>query len=160
MDHGTDGQKIAQDLGAKHFKITYKEEKKTFANNKASVKISAKVADKQGSSEAEHSSDASSYTNVSVAADMDFVGHAPVEPEVVFFKNEPLIQNLIKMRLDNNPLTHQILELKMSSSSSIKQRDAAKIDAALSALKISGNATVSSEVQNEERRYLQYEIDF
>ena len=110
--------------------------------------------------EAEHNSDASSYENISVVADMDFVGHEPKEPEVVYFKNEPLIMNLIQMRLDSNPITHQKLDLKMSSSSSIKQKDAAKIDAALATMKISGNATVSNEVQNEQRRYLEYEIDF
>ena len=153
-------QKIAQDLGAKHFKVTYKEERQSFSKVKSAGKVNAKNTGVQVNAEAEHNSDASAFTNIAVVADMDFVGHEPIEPEVKYFKNEPLIQNLIKMRLDRNPLTHQKLELKMSSSSSIKQRDAAKIDAALSTMKISGNANVSSEVQNEERRYLEYEIEF
>ena len=35
-----------------------------------------------------------------------------------------------------------------------------KIDAALKAMKISGNTTVISEAQNESRRFFEYEIDF
>ena len=42
----------------------------------------------------------------------------------------------------------------------LKEKDALKIDAVLKGMKCAGNATVVSEVQNESRRYLEYEIDF
>ena len=41
-----------------------------------------------------------------------------------------------------------------------KEKDAVKIDGALKAMKISGNMTVTSEVQNESRRFFEYEVDF
>ena len=42
----------------------------------------------------------------------------------------------------------------------MKESEAAKIDAALGAMKCAGNTTVLSEAQSESRRYLEYEIDF
>ena len=51
-------------------------------------------------------------------------------------------------------------ELKLSQSSGMKEADEIKIDAVLKGLKCSGNATVTSEVQNESRRTLEYEIEF
>ena len=38
--------------------------------------------------------------------------------------------------------------------------DAVKIDAVLKGLKYVGNTTVASEVKNEARRYLEYDIEF
>ena len=65
------------------------------------------------------------------------------------------------MRMDEKaPLTHQKFTLNLSNSSGIKEKDAIKIDAVLKAMKIAGNATVTSEVKNEERRFFEYEIDF
>lgn len=49
---------------------------------------------------------------------------------------------------------------KISNSSGLKESEAVKIDAVLKGMKCSGNTTVVSEVQNESRRYLEYEIDF
>ena len=42
----------------------------------------------------------------------------------------------------------------------IKESEAVKIDAVLKGMKCAGNTTVVSEVQNEARRYLEYEIYF
>ena len=36
-------QKIAQDLGAKHFRVTYKEQKKSFESNTAKAKLGVKA---------------------------------------------------------------------------------------------------------------------
>lgn len=65
------------------------------------------------------------------------------------------------MRMDESaPLLNQKYMFKMSNSSGMKKTDAAKIDGVLKGMKISGNATVSSEAQNEARRYFEYEIKF
>ena len=65
------------------------------------------------------------------------------------------------MRLNETaPLLRQKFMLKMSTSSGMKESDAVKIDAVLKGMKFSGNTTVSSEAQNEARRYLEYEIEF
>lgn len=78
-----------------------------------------------------------------------------------FLNHDPSIKALIDMRMDEKvPLLHQKYMLKLSNSSGLKESDAVKIDGVLKGMKCAGNATVVSEVQNEARRYLEYEIDF
>lgn len=154
-------QKIAQDLGAKHFRVTYKEQKTTFSGNEVKVKGNAKVAGESASVDAEHDLASTAVSTVEVAAEMDCPGHAPVEPKLYYLQREPSIQTLIALRMDEtSPITHQKYTLKLSNSSGIKEKDAVKIDAALKAMKIAGNTTVTSEVRNESRRFFEYEIDF
>ena len=79
-------------------------------------------------------------------------------------ENKPIIlkwsKALVDARMSNNKLQHMSYTLNCSSSSGIKTKDAIKIDAALNALKLAGNATLTSEAQSEERRCFEYEIDF
>ena len=92
---------------------------------------------------------------------MSFPGHLPIRPQLKYLQRDPSIQTLVAMRMDENaPLMSEKYILKLSQSSGIKEADAIKIDAALKSLKCSGNATVVSEVQNESRRYLEYDIEF
>ena len=154
-------QKIAQDLGAKHFRVTYKEQKTTFSQNTAKRKASVKAYDDSGVAEAEQELAASDVTTVEIAAEMNCPGHEPYEPKLCYLAKEPSIQSLVALRMDKtSPITHQKYTLKLSNSSGIKEKDAVKIDAALKAMKISGNTTVVSEVRNESRRFFEYEIDF
>lgn len=154
-------QKIAQDLGAKHFKVTYKEQKTTFSGNVVKGKVGAKAAGNSASIDAEHDLASTAVSTVEVAAEMDCPGHAPSAPKLYYLQREPSIQTLIALRMDkDSPITHQKYTLKLSNSSGIKEKDAVKIDAALKAMKISGNTTVTSEVRNESRRFFEYEIDF
>lgn len=154
-------QKIAQDLGAKHFRVTYKEQKTTFSSKTVKAKGTVKYAGDSASVEAERDLASTAVSTVEVAAEMDCPGHAPCEPKLFYLQREPSIQNLITLRMDkDSPLTHQKYTLKLSNSSGIKEKDAVKIDAALKSMKISGNTTVTSEVQNESRRFFEYEIDF
>ena len=150
-------QRIAKDLGAKHFRVTYKEQKKSFSSQSIAASVKAS---KIGTADAKQDTSAASFTSVEIAAEMDCEGHAPVEPKLVYLKMEPSIQTLIELRMSDNQMRHQKYTLQLSNSSGIKARDAVKIDAALNAMKISGNATVSSEVQSEARRFFEYEIDF
>lgn len=151
-------QKIAQDLGAKHFKVTYKEEQNSFSEHKVNANAKAQGV---ASANAEHHSAEKKYSTVEVAAEMDFPGHSPVKPQLKYLQRDPSIQNLISLRMDTaSPLLHQKLMLKLSHSSGMKENDAAKIDAALKGMKCSGNTTVASEAKNESRRYLEYEIEF
>ena len=154
-------QKIAQDLGAKHFRVTYKEQKKLFESNTAKAKLGVKATGKlKEDSEYAHDSKSSDFSRVEIAAEMECIGHKPVEPKLVYFKKDPQILNLVALRMSDNPLTHQVYTLVLSNSSGIKVKDAIKIDAALSAMKCSGNATVTSEAESESRRFFEYEIDF
>lgn len=154
-------QKIAQDLGAKHFRVIYKEQKTTFSSNAMKAKVNVKAADNAATADAEHDLASTAISTVEVAAEMDCPGHVPCEPKLNYLQREPSIQTLVTLRMDkDSPITHQKYTLKLSNSSGIKEKDAVKIDAALKAMKISGNTTVTSEVRNESRRFFEYEIDF
>lgn len=149
-------QKIAQDLGAKHFRVTYKEEQTSFSEKK--VKAHAKAA---AAVDAEHNSTEKKYSTVEIAAEMEFPGHTPVRPQLKYMRRDPSIQTLISMRMDDKaPLLHQKFMLRLSNSSGMKESDAVKIDAVLKGLKCAGNTTVASEAKNESRRYLEYDIEF
>lgn len=152
-------QKIAQDLGAKHFRVTYKEQQKTMVAKDVSGKarIPGKVG---GSMEAEHHNRETDFSKIEIAAEMECLGHKPVEPTLVYFRRDPQIQSLVSLRMSDNAMTHQVYTLDLSNSSGIKVKDALKIDAALSSMKIAGNASVTSEAQSETRRIFEYEIDF
>ena len=154
-------QKIAQDLGAKHFRVTYKEQKTTFSGNAVKAKGSFKKIGDSASADAEHELKLTEASTVEVAAEMDCPGHAPVKPRLHYLQRDPSIENLIALRMDEtSPIYHHKLTLNFSHTSGIKEKDAVKIDAALKAMKIAGNTTVTTEVRNESRRFFEYEVDF
>ena len=150
-------QKLAQDLGAKFFRVTYKEEQRTLTRQIAVGKLSVKG---YGSASAEKERESRSAVSAEIAAEMQLPGHEPIEPTLVYLSKDPAIQSLISLRMSPNPITHQKLIIHLSNSSGMKESEAAKIDAALGAMKCSGHASIMNEAQNESRRYLEYEIDF
>lgn len=151
-------QKIAQDLGAKHFRVTYKEEKTSFSEKKGSKKLTVRPI---ASADVEQNYEDKKYSTIEIAAEMECPGHAPIKPKLKYMKYDPSITGLVEMRMnESGPLLHQKFMLKLSNSSGLKESDAVKIDAVLKGMKCTGNATVVSETQNESRRYLEYEIDF
>lgn len=153
-------QKIALDLGAKHFRVTYKEHKKTYTMTNVKAKIGGKLGRKGGSAEASHESSSSNFAKAEIAAEMTCIGHDPVEPLLKYFAKDPQIQDLVSMRMQNSGLMQHSYTLALDASSGLKEKDAAKIDAALAAMKIEGHTTVTSEAQSEARRVFEYEIDF
>lgn len=151
-------QRVAQSLGATHFKVTYKEERTSFSENKGKAHIKVPQLAK---ADAEHTVSEKKYSMVDVAAEMYMDGHAPQAPELVYLQRDDNVQNLIHLRMTGGEgFHHHKISIQMSNSSGIKESDAIKIDAVLKGLKVSGNATVASEARNESRRYLEYEIDF
>lgn len=151
-------QRIAQDLGAKHFRVTYVEENASYFDKKIKNSINAA---KTVSTEAEHKTSKEMYSKIEIAAENDFPGKEPIKPHLKYLLRDPSIQNLITMRLDkDSALSHQKLMIKLSNSSGLKESDAVKIDAVLKGMKFSGKTTVQNEAKNETRRYLDYEIDF
>lgn len=150
-------QKIAQDLGAKHFRVTYKEEQISFSENSAKVTGGSRLVTGNG----EHTAAENRFSAVEIAAEMDCPGHKPVKPELKYLQRDPSVRTLINMRMDEtSPLFHHVFTLKLSNSSGIKESDAVKIDAVLKSMKCTGNTTVTSEAKSESRKYLDYEIDF
>lgn len=151
-------QKIAQDLGAKYFRVTYKEEKTSSSKKKVSKKVAARAI---VSGDVEKNYEEKNYSTVEIAAEMECPGHAPVKPKLKYMKYDPSINGLVEMRMNKYaPLLHQKIMLKLSNTSGLKESEAAKIDAVLKGMKCTGNATVVNETQNESRRYFEYEIDF
>lgn len=154
-------QKIAQDLGAKKFRVTYMREKSSLIKKKWNGKADGKAKDGDGTVSAEVDKLAKQYDKVEIEAENSFPGHEPVEPHVRYLKYDQNVQNLIDMRMDTKgPINHQTLSIKLSSTSGLKENDAAKLDMILKSLKMAGNTTVLSEVQNEEKSILYYEVDF
>ncbi|WP_295254131.1 hypothetical protein [uncultured Catenibacterium sp.] len=152
-------QKIAQDLGAKKFRVTYMREKSSLIKKKWTGKGAVKDADGSGSVEVDKLE--KQYDKVEIEAENSFPGHEPVGPHVRYLKYDQNVQNLIDMRMDTKgPINHQTLSIKLSSTSGLKEKNAAKLDMILKSLKVAGNTTVLSEVQNEEKSILYYEIDF
>jgi len=150
-------QTIAQDLGAKFFKVTYKEEISSLTTK--SVKAQAKVAPDTAS--AEHNFIEKKFSTTDITGKMEFLGHAPVTPHLKYLQRDPCIQNLIKLRLhETTPLQNQTLSIKLSNSCGLKESDALKIDTVLKGLKYAGNIAVANEARNESKRYLEYEIEF
>lgn len=161
-------QKIAQDLGATHFKVTLKEKKAliTKKNEEAKAGFKKKLKNekekvKDNNLEVTKNFLTDNFDIVEVSAEMDCVGHAPVEPSLNFLKRDLSVQNLIAMRMDtNNQFKHQKISIELANTSGIKEKDAIKIDALLKQMNISGEVTLANETKKEERRFFEYEIFF
>ena len=155
-------EKIAQDLGAKHFRITLMEEKKTFTKQEKKMNTDGNYGyGAKASVETEHQQVSSAANKVKILAEDTFPGHTPIKPKVQYLAKESNIQTLIELRLNpNSPLTNRKFAIELSKSSGMKKRDAEKIDMALKIMKISGNTTVANEISEEYRKYFEYEIDF
>lgn len=154
-------QKIAQDLGAKKFRVTYMREKSSLIKKKWNGKADGKAKDGDGTVSVDVDKLSKQYDKVEIEAENSFPGHEPAEPHVRYLKYDQNVQNLIDMRMDTKgPINHQTLSIKLSSTSGLKENDAAKLDMILKSLKMAGNTTVLSEVQNEEKSILYYEVDF
>lgn len=153
-------QKIAQDLGAKHFRVTYKREKVLSTNLSGHAVGKAGFGKFKGNGKVDHRKQDKQYEKVEIAAEMDCPGHAPVLPKLKYMKYDPSIQGLIEMRMSQNPVNHQLLTLQLSNSCGIKLNDAAHIDAILNNLDMKNDAHVEYETKNEIKSVLEYEIDF
>ncbi len=161
MQRVSELQRIAQSLGAKHFKVTYKERSKLVSSASVDVDAKAKTVAVNADAKVNHAVSNSAMSAISIEAEMRFPGHAPIKPDLHYLKKEINILNLIEMRMDPlSPLQHQHFNIEMSNSSGIKTKDAVKIDAMLKVMKITGNTTIVAETQNEARRILEYEIEF
>lgn len=149
-------QMIAQELGAKYFKVTYKEEKTSFSDKRGKIKIKA-----TSNPELEKSKQETEYSTAEIAAEMSFLGHEPKEPQIKYLEKEADIRSLVSMRMHKEgTLLNKTFMLRLSNTTGIKEKEAAKIDTILSGLKCSGNTTVESEARNEARRFLEYDIRF
>lgn len=150
--------KIAQALGAKNYRIIYKEEKTSFSNKKVKAKA---TASKAGNADAEHDHENRKYSAVEIKDKASFPGKPPVEPELKYLQSEEHIKTLIAMRMDpSSPLFHKTYEIRLSQCTDMKKKDAVKIDGVLKGLKCAGDTSVAVAANNETRKFLEYEIEF
>ena len=154
-------QRIAQSLGAKHFKVTSRERVESSSSSSLDAGATVKAAGQGGGAGYSHAASDSSLKSISIEAEMKFVGHDPIKPELHYLKKEINVINLIEMRMDPlSPLQHQHLTIEMINSSGIKVKDAAKIDALMKAMKLTASLNIVSAVQKEAQRVLEYDIEF
>ena len=151
---------VAQDLGAKHVEIVLKGNQKSAHNQNSTGSFGAfKIG-----GEARTSKSKSEFTGIEVAAKVDFGGNEkPIEPQLVYFKNESDINALIKMRLNpnnQNKILSKTYSLQYGNSSGIKVSDAQKIDTALSQMNCAVSRSITSEAINENNTILEYSIIF
>lgn len=150
---------IAQELGAKHFKVSFKGAKSS--SEHYSANHSLKAAGKSGSAEAERELAAHEASTIEVAAESYFPGHAPVQPKLHYLQYESCIQTLISQRMHtDSPILHKKYTIKLSNSSGIKEKDAVMITAALKGMNFSESTKIAKEIQNESTSIFEYEIDF
>ena len=133
---------IAQSLGAKYVKIALKEEKVTFIK-------------KEESGEKE-------FTNFELISECSYDGNAnPMTPKLNYFRDDAEINSLINARMQgSDAVTSKTYTIKYNASSGLKESEAVKIDTILKKFKLKGNGTVLSEVEKENRLYLEYQIEF
>ncbi|EHO84364.1 hypothetical protein HMPREF0380_01211 [Eubacterium infirmum F0142] len=154
-------EKIAYDLGAKHFKVTYKEENTESSKKDVSEKLNAKlpkIVNAKADVDVKSSSD--KFKSLEIAAESTFIGHEPIRPNLKYLQHEPDILNLIELRMGDKPITHKKMEIRLIESSGIKMSDAVKIDAAIKRIKVNSNTKISSEVKRESMKSFVYEIEF
>ena len=160
----TELTKIAQDLGAKHIKITWEEEEEHLTSNAKKVKASVK-AKKQADTKGTISFDSviNSSSKGCILYESDFAGSSPVMPILTYYKNEKQIENLVNGRLNpDNPLGHQTLSLELKRSCGIKMEDAITVDAAIKKFNIAAgaNSSFKSATERQYRSKFKYEVDF
>lgn len=150
-------ERIAQDLGAKHFRVTIVEKQASSLLNAVKAKSTAKTV---GTADADHGHTATETTKLSIAAESIFPGHAPIQPTLKYLAKDPTVQHLIDLRMGEGSLTHRTFTIEFSNTTGMKEKDALKIDAAIKAMKISSCISVASEVKRETNRFFEYEIEF
>lgn len=156
-------ENIANSLGAKYVKVTYKEEEKKFVSvareENFGVKLPKGKAKEEPSAKEEFSLSSKQLVELEIASENVFAGHNnPVRPELVYFKGDLTIEGLINAVMGDNPTKEKKFTLKYNRNTDLSLDAAEGIDAVLGKLKIKASASVKSEVENENRLYLGYEI--
>lgn len=157
-------EQLAYSLGATHVEIIFKTNTVELEKAKRKAELGAKKGKKKVLDvKAEHSDVEVKKESIEVERRLDLSGHDdPQVPELIYFKDDADIQNLIFMRLDKKSyLKNKECKIKYSNSSGIKASDAVKLQGALDKMG-GGNAGVSilNETLNENCTTLIYKIEF
>lgn len=150
-------QSVAQSLGAKHFKVSYKEQTESCINKKGVLKGKGNGVQV----EAKQTVDTKSHYKMNIESEMYFSGHQPFEPVLQYLKNDPAINSLISMRMaEEGDFQRQNLEIKLSDSSGLNKELSTKIDEVLTKFKFKLETSMSQQYKKESNSSLIYEIEF
>lgn len=150
-------QSVAQSLGAKHFKVSYKEQTESYVDKKGSIKGKGNGVQ----AEAKQNVDTKSRYKMNIESEMYFSGHQPFQPVLQYLKNDPAINSLISMRMaEEGDFQKQNLEIKLSDSSGLNKELSTKIDEVLSKFKFKLEASMTQQYKKESNSSLIYEIEF
>ena len=150
---------VAQDLGAKHVRISFKEDKKALVAQQVKTKAKTQME----SVSASRSASVDEFSSVEIAADVKFSGHdSPIAPPLVYFKNESDIVKLVRMRTSDgfNKIESKTYRFQCNRLFGAKEDDSAQISAILNGIKCAGSASFSQNIQRESRTILEYSIEF
>lgn len=154
--------KIAYDLGAKSIEVNYITSAKMDSVKKKSAKLKAKEGKDGGGAEANsnHQNKESSVTTVAASQKTEG-NNNPQRPNLVYFKNEEDILDLIDMRMNGqNKVKEKSYTFKSVSSSCMKYKDAVKIDGALQKLKLNAGVSMEEELATANSTVLEYKVEF
>ncbi len=134
----------AQDLGAKHIKVVYKETRKVFVDTDAKA------------------DDPDDFSNVEVFTDDVYdSGETPTVPVIQYLQNDPSVSSLIDRRLDSEQdVEKETNTIPCKTLDGMSVDDAVKLDGIIKTLKLNGNASVASAAEAFERAVLEYTIEF
>lgn len=153
-------QHIAYSLGAKHYWVEMVEDTYDKQNSLKSAKINTKIANVSGS---ETQSKTTAARTMSVAEAEFSSGRKPIKPDLRWFANDNNVLNLITMRCtesSQNDISTYTIELNSSNAATMSMSVAAKVDGALSSLKIGGSASFSSDSQKEHSKKVYFKLEF
>ena len=106
------------------------------------------------------------YSDIN-SKDMEYVakfnkkeGFIPERPELVYFKNDSSVKNLIDMALSDNPLMDVTYKIESSQSKDMSISAAAELDAVLGKLSLNDSVSMKASVEKEQRSYFKCHLTF
>lgn len=153
---------VAQNLGAKHVKISLKE-MRTDCESDTSEK---ELGTEDGTGNVSSGRKTMKKTQSEVVAEANFSGrhiwNRITEPKLCYFKNESDIKSLVDMRMNGgkNKILSRTYSFKYMNSSGIRLSDVKGIEGILKGLKCNLSDSFVSEAENENNLILDYSIEF
>lgn len=146
-------ENIAQDLGAKYFRVEILIEQMvketSVKKNNSSLGY---VKDKVGIS-IEKNDESKQYESLKVVSENSYPGKETQKPILYFWSNSLPIKNLIKKRMSNdNPLQAKTFILDFNTSTGIKEKEGAKIDGVLQSLKFNISTSIQKTALSESKK--------
>lgn len=155
---------VAQQLGATHIKIEYKEEVESVFSRDAKAKLKGKVGKKAAEIDGEHHKKTDEFSSTEILAETNLVpSDKPTVPKLTYLAGSKSVETLIEMRTnpgDGGKVENDTYKIRCKSLKGISEKDAVKIDGVLKQFKIGGNVSVASMVERQNREMFEYTIKF